>query len=99
MAVCLALALTAQVFKQRIYWTSASYFMMVCGLGALFFHFYHWGATFLIEDTPLTSPQISDWLIEALLTPLAAPLLFTLFQWFDHVTGRDPSTEISASLP
>ncbi len=98
MAVCLALALSVQILKQRIYWSGASYFMMVCGFGALFFHFYHWGATFLFEEVPLTSPQIASWLIESLLTPLIAPMTFPLFQWFDRLTGREQSTDLSATV-
>jgi hypothetical protein len=98
MFVCLALSLSVQVFKQRIYWPGSSYFMMVCGLAALMFHVFHWAATFLIGDAPLTSPQISDWLIESLLTPLAAPLLFPFFRWFDRVTNREASGDVSAQV-
>lgn len=98
MFVCLALSLSLQVFKQRIYWSGSSYFMMTCGLAALFFHLFHWGATFLIGDNPLTSPQISDWLIEALLTPLLAPMAFPVFRWFDRLTNREQSTEVSAQV-
>jgi len=98
MVVCLALVLTAQLFKQRIYWPGASYLMMTCGLAALMFHVYHWAATFVLGDHPLTSPNVMDWLIEALLTPLAAPPLFPLFKWFDKITERDSSTDISAQV-
>lgn len=98
MVTCLALALTAQVFKQRIYWASASYAMLICGLSALMFQIYHWGATFVIGDQPLTSPAVIDWLIEALLTPLAAPILFPVFRWFDHLTGRDPEADVTARV-
>ncbi len=88
MVTCLAVALTTQVFKKRIYWMSASYVLMVCGLGALFFQIYHWIATYIFGE-PITSPAVIDWLIEALLTPLAAPVLFPIFRWFDRVTDRD----------
>ena len=101
MSVCLGLALTVQLVKTRIYWMSASYIMMVCGSAALVFHLYHWGATFLVEEIPLTSPQVSSWLIEALLTPLVGPVTFPLFHWFDRLTGRENaanSTDISATV-
>lgn len=93
MSVCLGLALTVQLVKTRIYWVSASYIMMICGSASLVFHLYHWVATFMVEEIPLTSPQISSWLIEALLTPLVGPLTFPLFQWFDRVTGRTSGPE------
>lgn len=98
MVTCLALALTAQLFKQRIFWTSASYAMMICGLSALTFQIYHWGATFVIGNEPLTSPAVIDWLIEALLTPLVAPVLFPVFRWFDRLTGRDPEADVTARV-
>jgi hypothetical protein len=97
MISCLALALSVQVFKQRIYWTSSSYFMMVCGLAVLFFHVVHMLSTFLLSDSPLSHPQLTDWLIEALLTPLAAPVLYPVFRWMDRLTNREQaSSEISA---
>lgn len=98
MISCLGVALTAQVFKKRIYWVSASYVMMVSGLGALLFQLIHWGAAYVFGD-PLSSPAIIDWLIEALLTPLAAPVLFPVFRWFDRVTDRgEPASEITARV-
>lgn len=97
MISCLAVALVAQVFKKRIYWVSASYIMMVCGLGALFFQIFHWGAAYVFGE-PLSSPAIIDWIIEALLTPLAAPILFPVFRWFDHLTDREPTPEIAARM-
>ena len=92
MVSCLGVALTTQVFKKRIYWNSASYIMMVAGLGALLFQIYHWAAAFVFGD-PLSSPAILEWIIEALLTPLAAPVLFPVFRWFDRVTDREPTPE------
>ncbi len=98
MIVCLALILSTQILKSRIYWTSSSYLMMVSGIAALSFHLFHLIASYIIGDHPLTSPNIMDWLIEALLTPLAAPPLFPIFQWFDKVTNREPPTEASAQV-
>jgi cell shape-determining protein MreD len=97
MVSCLGVALTAQVFKKRIYWNSASYVMMVSGLGALLFQIIHWGATHILGDG-LTSPAVIDWLIEALLTPLVAPVLFPVFRWFDRVTDREPAPEMTARM-
>lgn len=98
MSLCLALSLTAQIFKQRIYWSGSSYFMMTCGFASLIFHIYHWGATFVVGDQSMTSPEISDWLIQSLLTPLVAPLLFPVFQWFDKLTNREHSNDVSARV-
>jgi cell shape-determining protein MreD len=96
--ICLGLTLATQLFKRRIFWSSSSYYMMVCGLAALIFHLLHWGVSYVLGDHPVTSPQVMDWLIEALLTPLAAPPLFPVFRWFDRITDREPSTEYSSQV-
>jgi cell shape-determining protein MreD len=98
MVVCLALILSCQVFKNRFYWTTASYLMMVTGIAALGFHIFYLFSSYLIGDTPITSPNISSWLIEALLTPLFAPPLYPLFQWFDRITQRELTTEPPVQL-
>jgi hypothetical protein len=98
MAVCLALSLSTQIFKERFFWAASSYFMMVCGLASLMFHVYHWALSFVFLENPIHSPQVSEWLIEALLTPLAAPLLFPIFRWFDRLTSRETSNEISTQV-
>ena len=98
MVVCLALAVSIQLFKERIYWGTAGYFMMAAGLASLMFHLFHWSLSYLLADQPLSSPQIMDWLIEALLTPLAAPLFPPLFRWFDQITGRETAPEASAQI-
>jgi hypothetical protein len=97
MIVCLALVLSAQVFKQRIFWPGSSYIMMVCGLAALMFNIFHWVTTFVLESQT-TTPAVMDWLIEALLTPIAAPPLFPVFRWFDRITQRDSGTDVSAQV-
>jgi hypothetical protein len=98
MIVCLALTLSAQVFKKRIYWSGSTYFMMMCGFGSLVFNAYHLAASRVIGDFPLMSPEISSWLIQALLTPLFAPGLFRIFRWFDSVSNREQSPEASAQV-
>lgn len=98
MIVNLALVLSTQLFKQRIYWESSSYLMLTCGLAAFLFNIYHWVATFILSENPLTSPAIMDWLIEALLTPLAAPPLFPFFVWIDKITGREPNADVTAHI-
>jgi cell shape-determining protein MreD len=98
MVVCLALAVSIQLFKERIYWSTAGYFMMTAGLASLMFHVFHWSLSYLLGDQPLSSPQVMDWLIEALLTPLVAPLFPPIFRWFDQITGRETAPEASAQV-
>ena len=98
MIVCVTVAVSTQIFKQRIFWSASSYIMMTCGLAALLFHITHWCLSFLLGNQPMTGPEVSDWLIEALLTPLVAPVMFPVFRWFDQITQRDQSAEISAQV-
>jgi cell shape-determining protein MreD len=99
MVVCLAVALSVQVFKQRIYWSESTYFMLICGIASLLFNVYHMASTFFIGNAALTSPQISDWLIQALLTPLIAPGLMPIFRWIDRITQREQPPEVSTQVP
>jgi cell shape-determining protein MreD len=98
MIVCLALSLSVQAFKRRFYWSSSSYLMLVCGLSSLAFHVYHFTLTFFVGTASISNPRISDWLIEALLTPLIAPLLMPIFRWFDKITNREQSIEGTAQI-
>lgn len=97
MVSCLAVALSVQVFKTRFYWTATTYFMLVCGLATLVFHIYQFIASWVITDHPLTSPSYSAWIIQALLTPLFAPILFPVFRWFDQITHRTEPPEITGA--
>lgn len=97
MASAMGVGLAAMFVKRRIYWPGSGYFMIACGLGSLLFHLLRWAGSFAIEDHALTSPEIGDWLLEALLTPLAAPALHALYWAFDHVTGREQPVEASGA--
>ncbi|MDX9731813.1 MAG: hypothetical protein RBT63_08595 [Bdellovibrionales bacterium] len=97
MISCLAVALSVQVFKTRFYWNATTYVMLVCGLATLVFHIYHFIASWILTDHPLTSPAFSAWIIQALLTPLFAPLLFPIFRWFDQVTHRAEPPEVTGA--
>jgi hypothetical protein len=95
---CLLLGASVRLVKQRFYWAGASYFMIVCGFAALVWHVYHWLGSMVASDMPLTSPEVIDWLIQAMLTPLVAPPLYNLFRWFDKVTDREQPVEASTDM-
>lgn len=98
MIACLAVALSIQVFKTRIFWMQSTYFMMVSGLSVFVFHMTHFASSWALSDTPLTTPAIGDWIIQALLTPLVAPLLFPLFRWVDALTQQDDPPEVTGTI-
>ncbi len=89
---------TLRLVKQRFYWVGHSYFMMISGIAALLFHVYHSLGTLIIGDSSLASPEISDWLVQALLTPLVAPVLYEIFRWFDRATEFEQPSEASANI-
>ena len=97
MTCAISVALCAKFVKQRIYWPGSGYFSIVCASGALLFHIFHLIASGLFEDRALTSPEIGDWAIEALLTSLAALALHPLFWRFDRLTGREQPMEAGAT--
>lgn len=94
----LTVALSVQIFKTRIFWMQSTYFMMVSGLSVFVFHLAHFASTWLLGDIPLTSPAIADWIIQALLTPLVAPLLFPLFRWIDSLTQQNDPPEVTGTI-
>jgi len=98
MVSCLSVALGIQFFKARFFWTATTYFMLVSGIAVLLFHCVHFLASWVVGDHPVTSPEISDWIIQALLTPLFAPALFPVFRWFDSITQQSESAEIAGTM-
>jgi hypothetical protein len=97
-ASAFVLVLVAQVFRQRIFWNTSSYIMMVSGVGTLLFHVTYWILSIFFDEYALRSPEILDWILEALLTPLVAPLLFRLFAWVDQTTRQIQPTIASAEV-
>lgn len=87
----------SRLFRKRIFWSTNSYTMILCGFSAFFFHVFYWVLSLLFESTKLTSPQIVDWIAEGLLTSLFAPTLFAFFHWIDRMTGQEESTRATST--
>lgn len=87
----------SRLFRKRIFWSSNSYTMILCGFSAFFFHVFYWIISLLFEATKLTSPQMIDWIAESLLTSLFAPTLFALFHWIDRITGQEETTRATST--
>lgn len=94
-STCLVLGGAVRLVKQRFYWAGSSYFMMMSGITAIAWNVTHWVGSLLVSATPLTDPEITNWLIQSLLTPLIAPPLYELFRWFDRWTDREQPAEAS----
>ena len=89
LSTCLVLGVSVRIFKERIYWSSYTYSMLICGLSSFFFHLLKWLAAMALEEKQYFAPHILDWLIEAMLTALVAPVLFRFFLWIDEVFSRE----------
>ncbi len=89
LASSLVLGVSARIFKERIYWSSYTYSMLICGLSGFFFHLFKWIAAMILEEKQFFAPYFLDWIIEAMLTALIAPLFFRAFVWIDEVFGRE----------
>ena len=86
---CLVLGVSARIFKERIYWSNYTYSMLICGLSGFFFHLFKWIAAMVLEEKQFFAPHFLDWIIEAMLTALIAPIFFRAFIWIDEVFGRE----------
>ncbi len=89
LASCLILGVSARIFKERIYWSNYTYSMLICGLSGFSFHLFKWIASMVLEERHFFSPHFLDWIIEAMLTALIAPLFFRIFIWIDQAFGRE----------
>jgi hypothetical protein len=97
-ASAFVLVIATQSFRQRIFWNTNSYIMMVTGVGTLLFHLAYWIFSAFFDDYSLHSPEILDWILEALLTPLVAPPLFKVFIWLDQITRQVQPSIASAEV-
>lgn len=88
----------SRLFRKRIYWSTNSYVMMLCGFSAFFFHVFYWIISLCFEQAKLTHPEFIDWIAEGLLTSLFAPTLFAYFGWIDRVTNQDDATAANTEI-
>lgn len=97
MISCALTALGIQKLKNRIYWTTTTYFMMVAGLATAFFHLIYFTSTWVLNIYPITSPNIAGWIVQSFLTPLFAPLFVPIFRWIDLITQHTESAEVAGA--
>ena len=85
-------------FKQRIYWSSPTYFMMLSALATLCFPVVHFILSFLFENNSITDPAVLDWILSSLLTALFALPTFLIYSWFDQLTHKELPTETGSGI-
>lgn len=92
---CVVFILT---IKNRVYWPSPNYFMMMTG-GAAGLHF----LVFMIlsqflDRNPLRSPELFQWVVSLLMTTLFSLPLYSMLKWFDRLTQMDETAESTGGL-
>lgn len=84
------------LLKLRIYTSGATNFMLICGAVSfsvpIMHTLYSWG----YEDNPITNPAWFHWVLEPLLTMLAALPLLQIFYLFDRMTHKERPKEMEA---
>jgi hypothetical protein len=94
----LMMAFVVQSFKLRVYWSSSTYAMLVGSLGGLLINVFLWTITALGPGGQPRMPEIFDWLIQALLTALFAPIAFVLMRWLERVARQETVIEMTAEV-
>ncbi|MDZ4662260.1 MAG: hypothetical protein SGJ18_11650 [Pseudomonadota bacterium] len=82
----LAVALTTHLVRMKFFWTGSSYFLMSCLISIFSYHVFSWLLSFNLEANFLRSPRWGAWLMEFFLTPIIAPLLYSILKKIDQLT-------------
>ncbi len=93
MAVCGLVFATTLIFKGRIYWDGTGYQMLIAAIAIAAFQIYNYVLSWILEPNPILYPQILVWTAQIILTSAMSPLFYFLFDWFDHLTGREVAVE------
>jgi hypothetical protein len=96
-STCLVV-LATQSFKRRIYWPAFSYVMLISSLGSLLFSVVQWLVGYILASESAPFPSLFDWLLQALLTPLFAPLIFWGCRWIERFTQQEQIIEFTAEV-
>jgi hypothetical protein len=84
--------------KNRIYWSSPNYFMLMSGATLTVFYFLFFILSQLVDANPIRSPALFDWIISLLLTMLISLPAYRFLKWFDKMTDRDETAETTSGL-
>ena len=90
---CLLLTVLIFLFRERVFWGGPTYFMMMVAGTSLAAPLIYWAVSRWIDKSPLSIPDIFDWLLSGCLTALFSLPMYRLYQWFDHIASQDAGTE------
>ncbi|MCB0415450.1 MAG: hypothetical protein KDD50_14030 [Bdellovibrionales bacterium] len=87
------ITLVAYFVKQRLYQPGVIFYMLICGAMTMSYPFIYWLLSHLLEENPINSFSIYNWMMQTLLTTLVALPLYMLYVWIDDVTQMELPTE------
>jgi hypothetical protein len=93
--VCLIFIL---LVKNRIYWTSTNYFMMMSGATTILHFVLVVVMSQFLDHNPLRSPEFFQWMISFLLTLLVSLPMYWFLRRLDSITQRDETAESTGGL-
>ncbi|MCB0341924.1 MAG: hypothetical protein KDD59_06735 [Bdellovibrionales bacterium] len=86
------------MLRQRIYWTGATYFMLVCGFMAMLLPFAHLVGSWVLDDAESANFLFFEWIMRTLLTTLMGLPVYSLFVWLDRFTKKPLPQEARGDL-
>lgn len=87
-----------QIVKNRIYWSSPTYFMLMTGATAFFHVVLLVILSQFLDKSPVRSPEIFQSCLSILLTMLSSLPLYRGFLALDRITERDETAESTGGL-
>ena len=82
----LVVVVTTHLVRMKFFWTGSSYFLMSSLISILSYHIFSWILSVNFEVNFLRSPRWGSWLMEFFLTPIVAPLIYSVLKKIDQFT-------------
>ncbi len=90
---CLSLMVLMVLIRERVFWGGPTYFMLMVAAASVSAPVLFWITSRVIDKSPLSFPNIFDWLISGCLTTLCCLPIYRLYQWFDVIASQDAGAE------
>lgn len=87
-----------QILKIRFFWPGVKYFMAVCSIATLVFHFSETATHFIFDDFYPSVTQALSWFIEAALVSGVGFVSYYTLGQIDRLTHKTPLTELGQEV-
>ena len=92
--LCLFTFATCQLIKSRVFWNGSRYFVLLCAISTLVVQTASFLLNWMFFDF-IEFPNILLWALKSLLTMIPAWFCFHLLNLIDHITHKEPLTEVT----